>query len=292
MTDDTYAKLMSSIVLSSVWVEPHATFKVWIALLATKDKDGIVRGSIPGLANLCGVTLAECDTAIGTFLAPDPYSRTKDFEGRRIEVVEGGWRVLNHDFYRDAESKARRREYKANWMADKRAEEKAARENVDAGTVHSGQPEDKSGPIQIQITDTKEAKSTPLPPAEAEPTAPAPAGEVPGAPAYTAIFERFWTAYPTPHKGSKKKAFGLWQRGRLAAAAATLIEDVTRRGAQHGEWRRESGRYIPHVTTYLNARTWEEPIVAVARGNGGGRDRAAVEDGNRQAADAFAGEDE
>ena len=282
MSDDTYAKLMSSIVTSSVWIEPHETFRVWVALLALKNADGIVRGSIPGLASLCRVTIAECERAIATFEAPDPYSRTREFEGRRIEPVEGGWRVLNHAFYRNLESQARRREYNADWMRRKREAEKAA-----AGVDGSGSPRnphvDKCGDIQRQISDTDQEQKTPTSAAD---------GDVPGAPAYTAIFEKFWQAYPSTLKGSKKKAFDIWQRKRLGAAAATLIEDVTKRGAEHGEWRRENGRFIPHATTYLNARTWEEPIVAQTRGAASARDRGAIEQGNRQAAEAFVGGDD
>lgn len=291
MTDDTYAKLMSSIVTSSVWIEPHETFRVWVAMLALKDRDGVVRGSIPGLASLCRVSLDQCAHAIATFEAPDPYSRTKDFEGRRIEPIEGGWRVLNHDYYRDLESRARRREYNADWMRRKREAEKAAGGGVDSPQSPRKSTVDESGDMQIQRQDTDKAKDPPQPP-EGEDAADAASGHVPGAPAYTAIFEKFWQAYPSSLKGSKKKAFAIWQKQRFAAAAATLIEDVTRRGAEHGEWKREGGRFIPHATTYLNGRMWEEPIVVTARGSSPSRDRASVENSNRQAADAFAGDDD
>lgn len=95
-----YTKLFGSILHSTIWAETHATRIVWMTMLAAKDKDGIVEASIPGLARLANVTIEECETALAKFLAPDPYSRTKDNEGRRIEEVHGGWRVLNHDYYR------------------------------------------------------------------------------------------------------------------------------------------------------------------------------------------------
>lgn len=302
---DTYSKLMSSIVTSSVWVEPDSTFRVWIAMLALKDKDGIVQASIPGLANLCNFTdldgnpvpreraLDLAQRAIDKFLAPDPYSRTPDNEGRRIEAVAGGWRVLNHEHYRRMHSAERKRTYNAEWMAQKRAAEKSSAVGRAKSTKGPQKPRvEKSGPIQIADTDAKTgAEAPPQPPEGGDAADAAQAGDVPGAPAYTAIFERFWQAYPSSLKGSKKKAFDVWQRNRLGAAAATLIEDVTRRGAEHGEWRREQGRFIPHVTTYLNGRTWEEPIVAQARGTTPRADRAAVEDRNRNAADAFAGDE-
>lgn len=100
-----FTKLASSIVTSSVWCEPHATVRVWFAMMALKDANGVVEGSVPGLANVARVTVDECETALGRFLSPDPYSRDLDRhperEGRRIEKVQGGWRMLNADFYRD-----------------------------------------------------------------------------------------------------------------------------------------------------------------------------------------------
>jgi hypothetical protein len=96
-----YTKLFNSILTSTVWREPAATKLCWITLLALKDRDGIAEGSIPGLAHLAGVSIDEAEAAIAKFLAPDPYSRSQEHEGRRIEPVDGGWRVLNHDKYRD-----------------------------------------------------------------------------------------------------------------------------------------------------------------------------------------------
>jgi len=96
-----YTKLFSSILGSTVWREPAPTKVVWITMLAAKDLYGEVEASIPGLAHLSGQSIEETETALATFLAPDPYSRTREHEGRRIEVIEGGWYILNHDKYRD-----------------------------------------------------------------------------------------------------------------------------------------------------------------------------------------------
>lgn len=114
-----YTKLHSAIVHSTVWREPHTTRIVWITLLALADAHGYVGASLPGLADAARVTLAECEAAIASFLGPDPYSRTPAHEGRRLEVVEGGWRLLNHALYRagrDPETRrAQNRESQARW---------------------------------------------------------------------------------------------------------------------------------------------------------------------------------
>lgn len=96
-----YTKLHSNLLTSTVWGESPVVCKVWVTLLAAADRDGIVEASIPGLARLASLTLAETEAALQKFLAADPYSRTPKYEGRRIEVVDGGWRLLNHAKYRE-----------------------------------------------------------------------------------------------------------------------------------------------------------------------------------------------
>ena len=70
-------------------------------MIAIADQHGEVNASIPGLARVAGVSVASCEEALATFLAPDTYSRTRDDEGRRIEVVDGGWWIINHSKYRE-----------------------------------------------------------------------------------------------------------------------------------------------------------------------------------------------
>ena len=95
-----FTKLFASIVTSSVWLESHETFRVWIGLLAMADADGVVEGSVPGFANLCRVSVDEMEEALRRLSAPDKHSRCKDHAGRRIEAFDGGWQVLNYASYR------------------------------------------------------------------------------------------------------------------------------------------------------------------------------------------------
>lgn len=95
-----FTKLFSSIVTSSIWCESNTILRVWIAMLATADSEGLVEGSVPGFANLARVTRDELCEAIDVLSSPDNDSRTPANEGRRIETVEGGWQVLNYSAYR------------------------------------------------------------------------------------------------------------------------------------------------------------------------------------------------
>ena len=97
-------------------------------MLAIADKNGEVQGSIPGIARLAGVSVDAARAAIERFLSPDLDSRTKDDDGRRIEVIDGGWHLLNHKKYRDMASDADRAE-KAK-LRQQRKREKDRRNNV------------------------------------------------------------------------------------------------------------------------------------------------------------------
>jgi hypothetical protein len=71
-------------------------------MLALSNKDGVISSSIPGLADMARVSIADCEKALEEFTLPDSYSRTSEHDGRRIEVLDGvGWRLLNHAKYRD-----------------------------------------------------------------------------------------------------------------------------------------------------------------------------------------------
>jgi hypothetical protein len=128
----TFTKLFSSITESTVWCEPDRTRLVWICMLSMADRLGRVWASVPGLANRARVPVDDVRIAIETFLSPDPDSRTPDYEGRRIEVIDGGWRLLNHEKYRNIRDEESILESKRKYINKRRAAERLV-ENVDIG---------------------------------------------------------------------------------------------------------------------------------------------------------------
>jgi hypothetical protein len=101
----TFTLLWSRILDSSVWMESKETRLVWITLLAMKDRAGVVVASPIGLAHRANVELEECVRALDKLMSPDPYSTSGEFEGRRIEKLNMGWRVLNHEKYRQSDKR-------------------------------------------------------------------------------------------------------------------------------------------------------------------------------------------
>ena len=115
-----YTKLFSSIVASTIWREDDKTRLVWITMLAMKNERHLVEASLPGLADMARVKIEECEKAIKKLESKDGYSRNQDHGGRRIERVQGGWKILNGEYYRQQMSADDRREYQKNYHREYR----------------------------------------------------------------------------------------------------------------------------------------------------------------------------
>jgi len=115
---ETYTKLFSTIVTSTIWQEDKDTKILWITMLAIADFDGKVDGSIPGIANIAGLSTGECRAAMSKLMAPDPDSRTQDNEGRRVAEIDGGWIILNYEKYRNKGQS--RKDYYREYMREYR----------------------------------------------------------------------------------------------------------------------------------------------------------------------------
>ena len=191
-----YTKLFSTIVTSTIWQEPPVVCKIWITMLALVDQNGEVHASIPGLAHAAGVSLQECEEALAKFLAPDPYSRSKDFEGRRIQVIDGGWWMVNHAKYREMSNKDEQRRQTAERMRRLRQRQRDA--NSDGSTSHVSKSDDiaEAEAEADTDTDTEATKTTATatththadnsnqpPPGPVQPAQPIPATTPPAPPA-------------------------------------------------------------------------------------------------------------
>jgi len=95
-----YVPLMSKIVESSLWDEPDLVVKVFLTMLVKKDRDNVVRANAYNIARWARKTEAEVLEALAVLAAPDTKRLEPQlFDGRRIEKVEDGWKILNGEFY-------------------------------------------------------------------------------------------------------------------------------------------------------------------------------------------------
>ena len=78
---------------------------VWLALLAMADRHGCIDRTPQAIASDIGIQVGELIVCIDEFMQPDPMSRTRDCDGRRLVLIDPdrpwGWRLVNHARYRE-----------------------------------------------------------------------------------------------------------------------------------------------------------------------------------------------
>jgi hypothetical protein len=113
----TYAKIFQSMYCGSMYGAGMNVFALWGWVLAHKDERGQVEINPQKVADELGGTAEQVQEALVYLTQPDPHSRSKKMEGRRlVKVSEFGFRVVNAEHYRRLGGS--RREYWRKWRAD------------------------------------------------------------------------------------------------------------------------------------------------------------------------------
>lgn len=170
-----FVKLHAAILDSSIWLEPAHVRIVWITMLAMADAAGCVQASPRGLAHRANVTPEECSDALGRFLGPDADSRDGT-DGRRIEAVRGGWRLLNYLEFRNRREAEDRREYQARWWREhkgRRAETDADSTKLDTPRHASTNSTQAEAEAEAEVHMQKQTHTHARPEAALPPAAPA-----------------------------------------------------------------------------------------------------------------------
>ena len=69
-------------------------------------------------------------------------------------------------------------------------------------------------------------------------------------------FEKFWSAYPRK-AGSKQKAFESFKKAGVSLDILLAAIENQKKSAQ---WCKDDGQFIPHPTTWLNGKRWEDQL--------------------------------
>jgi hypothetical protein len=81
------------------------TAAVWASLLPLFDKNGVLDLSIDAICGMTGWPRDLMEQGISALMQPDPHSRTKGEDGRRLVLLDPnrswGWRAVNHSRYRE-----------------------------------------------------------------------------------------------------------------------------------------------------------------------------------------------
>ncbi len=157
-----FTKLDSGIVDSTLWMKENDVLRVWIALLAKCDAYGLVRAAVPSMAHLCFTTIERFEQIIQELCAPDIHSRSHDNEGRRLQVIEGGWCILNYVRYRDLMQRKAQSHAERQSAYRQRLKERDA---IVTGTVTSDAEEeaDTEGKSEAKSKKKQQARGARLP---------------------------------------------------------------------------------------------------------------------------------
>jgi hypothetical protein len=240
-----YAKLFTSIYQGTLRGNSHGLL-VFTNLLAHCDKLGEVDMHPRAIAEEVGLSVDQVRAALLVLESPDDESRSPEEQGRRIlrkdEHRDWGWRVVNYLKYRAIRDEDDRREQ------NRLAQEKWRNKNKPASAaVVVDKPIQKQKQKHIQKTLSKPAASHP-----------AKRGSV-----GDDGFELFWQACPRKiAKGAARKA---WKKICPSADLLDTIVAAMRDQATWDAWIKDSGQFIPHPATWLNAERWTDVRPVVGR---------------------------
>lgn len=117
--------------------------------------------------------------------------------------------------------------------------EQAVTENANATAIPTPTP-----------TPTPVVKEYPLPPGGGIPKGDRRVHEFPPG------FDRFWLAYP--RKTAKPQAAKAFARLRVDEPLLARMLEALALQSRSDQWQRDQGQFIPHPSTWLNARRWED----------------------------------
>jgi hypothetical protein len=69
-------------------------------------------------------------------------------------------------------------------------------------------------------------------------------------------FDSFWSTYP--RKVAKPLAIKAWKAAKLTVDQVGVLMDDIRVKQNSDEWTKNGGQFIPHPSTYINQRRWED----------------------------------
>jgi hypothetical protein len=114
--------IFSSSLLDSKRPNEIHTAYVFMCLCTIADPDDNVIESRDVLCAMFRVTRETMDSAVSELEAPDPRSRTKEHEGRRLLRLDArrdwGWHVINRDRYKHLRTTEDRRDYMSRLYQD------------------------------------------------------------------------------------------------------------------------------------------------------------------------------
>jgi hypothetical protein len=153
-----FVKLFTQILDSSI-ADDRRLRHFFTDFLLCADMKGFVMMTESAISRRIGASLDEVKWGIEELMKPDSRSKTLDFDGRRIEPVDGsgyGWRIINFETYRALKSADDMREKTRERVRKFRAKSKDSEPcNADVTPCNAGNTRQK----QRQKAETETTKN-------------------------------------------------------------------------------------------------------------------------------------
>lgn len=118
-----YAKVFRQFFESTINEEPLHVRLLFIFMLMQANDDGVVDATPQSLARSFNMPLDQVTEGLARLCAPDPSSRSREEEGRRLIPIRAtyGWRIVNYIAYRNIQREEDRRTYHREYGRKRRA---------------------------------------------------------------------------------------------------------------------------------------------------------------------------
>lgn len=271
-----YGKLFESCFTGSMMGSGSNVFAIW-AYIISNAKEGQIELNPKHLAVLIGMSVKEVEDVINFLCEPDPYSRSKKEDGRRL--IKNGqfqYEVVNFKEYHNIRKAEERREYFKN----KKREYRSCTQNnngivdsqqvstdvqrsphvhlsytesyTDTDTINTSSNEEGFCEDQVKIIydETPQPKQPKKRKVDTESS-------------YLASFAIFYDAYPK--KQAKADARKAWLKLKPDQALLDEILSKLEIFKASTNWNKDNGQYIPLPASWLNKRRWEDELITQHR---------------------------
>lgn len=281
-----FITLKRSVLSGSLSREDPSTKWLFVTLIL-ESTEGLVVATVDHLCRMAGLTEAEVRSGLEALQKPDPDSTSPEHDGRRILVDNtrrNTYRIVNFDRYQprlvnrtknvkrdllDPETgsvlprtlpsgqanPAYEREYKRSVRAENRSETGQGVHSVHG--VHTShqrkgnqrERKEKEDNSPYSPSGTTEASSARKPKALQK-----------GNPENAESWKRFDEVYPRPYNGRKLERADARLTWDLLAEDGEDMDQIVEGAKRYAKWIEslEKFEYVKMMTTWLNAREWEE----------------------------------
>lgn len=196
-------------------------------LIVLADADGVVDMTARAISVRTTVPLEIINKGLKLLQRPDPDSRSKAHDGRRIVLLDDsrtwGWKLVNYSYYAGLATREDKKRKDRQRIAEKRS-----KNNSVAGCRNVSQDVAKVAHIDVDVdVDVNKNMS------EADDD----------------DFIVFWKTYP--RKDDKKKASVSWRRLSKTKKEKALADAKLRYSGTEK-------KYIPLATTYIDGERWDD----------------------------------